>query len=543
MQDKNLTNTETQLDGENMTKKKFNFKLPDFKNKAVFKRGGYAVVITAVVLVGIIVFNILLSALSNRFMLVYDMTADKVHSISEDNIKFIKNIDKEVKLTVCAKKEEYSNYMSYYAQEYNVSSNAGDFSNYYEQTVNLIEKYNNYNDKIEIEFIDTQDSSFSKILSNYSNEELHYGDIIVSCTFDGTERYKIVGYEDIYDLYEDTSMQQYYGYTMVTVQGNNIETALTSAIAYVVNAEQKKVAFLTGHSKEDLSVNYRKLLETNNYDVDVIEDKIVNKLSDEYDAIFLVAPNKDFIEDEIKCIADFLDNGDKYGKGFVFIADAAAPYLENLYGFLEEWGIEVGDGILFETDSNYHLESTPTAIGTFPSTDDEIVNGMNFCITSANIPLSPVFNEEGDKKVTAFYTTSPSVVAAPKGTANSWDGADEYEKASYASIIQSQRTTYDSNNDLLKNSVIALSSVDFIASELAEYEQTSNKNMSFAVAERAVAAEDTGISFVTKTITEESFAASVTETAADTIKWIFMILLPIACIVTGIIVYIRRRNA
>ena len=133
MQNKNLMNTETK-------KGKLSFKLPNFKNKAVFKRGGYAVMITAVVLIGIIVFNILLSALSNRFMLVYDMTADKVNSISEDNIKFIKDIDKEVKVTVCAKEEEYSNYMNYYAQEYNVSDNSGAYSDYYEQTVSLIEK-------------------------------------------------------------------------------------------------------------------------------------------------------------------------------------------------------------------------------------------------------------------------------------------------------------------------------------------------------------------------------------------------------------------
>lgn len=543
MQDKNFTNSEI-LNGEEIKeKRKFNFKLPDFKNKAVFKRGGYAIVITAVVLIGIIVFNILLSALSNRFMLVYDMTADKVNSISEDNIKFIKDIDKEVKLTVCAKQEEYSNYMSYYAQEYNVNDNSGAYTDYYEQTMSLIEKYNNYNSKIKVEFNDTQDSSFSEILSKYSNEELHYGDIIVSCEFDGAERYKIIGYQDIYKLYEDTSMQQYYGYTTVAVEGNNIETALTSAIAYVVNDEQKKVAFLTGHSKEDFSASYRELLETNNYIVDVIDDTIVNEISDEYDAIFLVAPNRDFIEDELKCITDYLDNGEKYGKGFVFVADATAPYLDNFYGFLEEWGIEVGDGVLFETDSNYHLEGKPTLMGTFPTSDDDIINGMNYCITSSNTPLSPVFNEEGDKKVTTFYTTSPSVVAAPKGTANSWNGADEYEKGSYAAVIQSQRSAYDSNSNLIKNNVIALSSVDFISSELAEYQQTSNKNMSFAVAERAVLAEDTGISFVTKTITEESFAASVTETAADTIKWIFMILLPIACIVTGIVVYIRRRNA
>ncbi len=541
-ENKNLS-TQTS-EAQEVKTKKLSFKMPNFKNKALFKRGGYAVTVTVAVLVAVIAFNVLLSALSDRFMLVYDMTADKVNTISEENIDFIKKINTEVKVTVCAKQEEYSNYMSYYAQEYNVNDSSGAYTPYYVQTVSLVDKYNNYNNNIKVEFVDTQDASFADVTSKYSNEQLHYGDIIVSAEYEDSERYKIVGYQDIYELKEDNSMAQYgYDYTTITVEGNNIETALTSAIAYVTNLDDKRVAFLTGHSNEDMSEEYRKLLTTNNYIVDVIEDQIITDISDEYDAIFLIAPTKDFLEGELKAIADFLDNDEKYGKGFVYVANATLPYLENLNGFLEEWGIEVGDGILFETDSSYHLEGTPTILGTFASTDDKIVNGSSVCISGYNVPLTPLFSEEGDKKVTSIYSTRPSVVTAPKGTADSWKGADKYEKGTYASIIQSQRSAYDKDSNLLKNNVIVMSSTDFVFSELAEYEQTSNKNMSFAVAERAVGAEDTGISFVTKTISEQSFATSVTETSADVIKWIFMILLPVACIVTGIVVYIRRRNA
>ena len=535
-----VQNDEIMVNGEKLKKK---FKLPNLKNKAAFKRGTYSVIITAVVLIGIIAFNVLISALSNRFMLVYDMTSDKVNTISDDNIKYIKEIDKPVKVIVCAKDNQYTNNMVYYAQEYGIYDNSGAYSAYYDQTVSLIDKYESYNDNIEVQFYDTQDASFSAITQKYSNEELHYGDIIVSCEINGSERYKIVGYKDIYELYEDDSMQMYYGYSSVSVAGNNIETALTSAIAYVTNANDTKVAFITGHSKEDLSENYRKLLETNNYIVDVIDDTIVNKISNEYDAIFIVGPTKDFIEDELNAISDFLDNGEKYNKGLVFVANAAAPNLPNIYGFLEEWGIEIGEGILFETDSSFHLSDMPTAIGTFPAGEDEILNGMSACITSNNLPVSAAFETDGDKKVTTLYSTSPSVVNAPVGTSDKWKGADDYETAAFSSIIQSQRTAYDTNNNLIKNNVIVFGSTDYIYSDFADYSQTSNKNMSFAVAERAVGAEDTGISFVTKTINEESFATSVTESASETIKWIFMIILPIACIVTGVVVYIRRRNA
>ncbi len=541
MEDKNMMDTETLT--ENKGKKKFSFKLPNFKNKAQFKRGGYAIMITAVVLVGIVAFNILVSALSNRFMLVYDMTADKVNTIDEKNIAYIKNIEKEINITVCAKEEDYSENMVYYSQEYGINDQYGDYVDYYNQTVSLIKLYNKYNDDIKVDFVDTQDASFSKIMEKYSNESLHYGDIIVSAKYDDTERYKIIGYEDIYKLYTDESMYQYYGYATTILEGNNIETALTGAIAYVNTTEKKQVAFLTGHSKEDISQSYRELLEDNNYIVDVISDEVVNEISDKYDAIFIIGPTKDFLEDEINAISNYLDNGEKYDKGLVFVASASSPYMENIYGFLEEWGIEISDGILFETDPTYHLQDTPTVMYSGAVAEDEIVNGMSLCVSGYNVPISQAFTESGDKKVEPFYTTSSSVVAAPKGVSDKWNGAEEYETSTFATIIQSQRSAYDKNNNLIKNNIIVLSSTDFVYSDLSEYSQLSNKNMVFAVAERAVLAEDTGISFVTKTITDQSFSTEVTETAENRIKWIFMILLPLACIIVGTVVYIRRRNA
>ena len=56
-------------------------------------------------------------------------------------------------------------------------------------------------------------------------------------------------------------------------------------------------------------------------------------------------------------------------------------------------------------------------------------------------------------------------------------------------------------------------------------------------------AEDTGISFVSKTITNESFADSVSETSARIVRIIFMGLLLVACIAAGIYIFIRRKNA
>lgn len=512
------------------------------KNQALLRKGSFSVAITAAVLAGIIILNVLVSALSKRFVLEFDMSAEKENSMSEENIDYLKNLDAEVQITVCATPEDYEGgYMSYYAQNlYGVTSDATD---YYKQTIKLLDKYPAYNDKISLRYIDTQDSKFTEISSKYSNEKLSYGDIIVSCTKNGSERYKIVGFKDVYNLSEDSTYAAY-GYTTSTVGGNNVETAVTSAIAYVTSNKTKKAALITGHSKNDYTADYQTLLKENNYEITVISDSMIGSISDEYDAVIIAAPTADFLGAELDALSAFLENDGKLGKGLIFFADASAPYLTNLYDFLEQWGIAVGEGILFETNSQNYMPDDPMTMGTYPtSSDNDITSGMNLCITGYNVPITAAFESEGNITVTSLMSTPESVVAAPVGTAASWTGADDYTKQSYSSVIQAEMSDYDDDNNEISSYVLAFSSIEFIQSEYNEQPSVANKNITLAAAERAVGAENTGISFISKTITNESYSDSVTDSSAGIIRILFMFILPIACIALGIYIFIRRKNA
>ena len=50
------------------------------------------------------------------------------------------------------------------------------------------------------------------------------------------------------------------------------------------------------------------------------------------------------------------------------------------------------------------------------------------------------------------------------------------------------------------------------------------------------------ITFVPKTITTESFASSVTEAGTRAINIIFVVVLPVAVIAAGIVVWVRRKR-
>lgn len=525
----------------NLIKKTSKEKL--IKNTLFAKKGSYSIALTAIVFVGIIAFNILVTALSNRFVLEFDMTAQKQNSISEENIEYIKSVDKDVDIIVCATKDGYANYATAVGEQYYKVMSDTPSTHYFNQTVKLIEKYGEYNDKINVQFMDTQSSEFTKIASVYGTDNLEAGGIIVSTTReDGTKRYKKLSYGDIYELKEDNTYASY-GITTASIVGNNIETALTGAVAYALSDKDVKVALYTGHSTNDFTAGYKELLEKNNYTVDVISTTVLGKISDSYDVFVLAAPTTDFIESEINEIATFLKNDGKMQKGLIVFADASAPYLTSLYSFLNEWGIEISDGILYESDESYHVVDEPTVFVAQNTGKIKDLASMQVTLTGNNVPMKSLLDDKVDFKTVSVVEAFESTVKAPKGVTANWDGVKTAEHGPYSLIVESSQSTYDEDNNKIKSTITVFASSYFLMSDYNETASISNKNLALAMTDRASNMGDTGISFVTKSITNESYYESVTEASAGTMRTIFMFVIPVVIIALGILIFIKRRNA
>ncbi len=513
------------------------------KNTLLAKRGSYSIALTAIVLTAVIVLNVLVGALSDRFVLEFDMTPDKENSISAENVDYIKSIKNDVDVIICSAEESYANAVASNAQQVYGLSNDGSATEYFNQTVKLINKYNAYNSNINVKFVDTQSSEFTAITSTYGTDNLEYGSIIVSTdNEDGSKRYKKLNFTDIYALEEDQTYAAY-GMTMNTVVGNEIETALTGAISYVLSDIDVQVAILTGHTTTNITDSYVKLLKANNYEVDVIADAYLTKIPDKYEIIVIPDPTKDYMEEEINAISKFLENDGKYEKGMMVFTNAASPYLTDFYTFLKDWGIEIHDGVVYEPDENYHLSGDSTVLVSANTGDVEDLAEMQMCITGNNVPISAAFEENGSKTTATIVETMPDTVIAPKGVVTDWDGASGQEGKSYATLIESTHKAYDSNANEITSKISVFSSTYFLASSYNETASVSNKNLTLAMVDRAAKIEDTGIEFVPKSITNESFYESVTEASANAMRAIFMFILPLAVLAAGIVIFVKRRNA
>lgn len=504
--------------------------------KTRVRRGGYAVAFTAIALACVILINWLFYKLGDRVTLRYDLSLTGENSISEENEEFIKSIDREVSLTVCAPEADYAEQLDYYAANYYY---VYDESGYYEQTLNLINFYGELNSNIKVEYIDLTSTVGSAIVNEFPS--LFYGDIIVrAANNEGKTNSKLVGYDDIYSYSDSTGYGYYY-----SVTSNKLETALSSAINTVVSGATKNAAILSSCSETDVfETLFGSNLKLNSFEITEIEDNIINSISAEIDQLYIVYPTRDLLPDEISALNTWLYNGGERGKSLLFVPGTSVANTPNLNEFLKEWGISYSDGILFETSSSKHLSKSPTTLQAFNNTTtiSGVLEADKYFILGNNLPMTAAYETYSTKTTNVMVSTSDTVVAAPLGIdENNWEPTSDYEKGSYANLI----ITKDSDvvgDDLKTSYVAAFSSYDFIYSQWAQTSQIANMTTAINTASFTAGFDnDAKMIFVDKTVTVENFADSISENEAVSIRIIFMGIVPAILIVSGVVIWYRRR--
>ncbi len=524
---------------------------PRLRNKAAFKHGGYALAITAVIVAVAVGVNVLFAVLAQRVNLDLDISLSGDNTLTQENIDFIKEVDRDVKVIVCSTEDDYTNgTLDYVAQNYYGASDAT--GAYYDQALTLMKLYSVYSDKISVEFADPYDPSFTAVTSEYGNS-LAMGDIIVEATHqvDGkdTKRSTIIKYEDVYYLTDDSGYAAM-GYGYYTVSGCRIETALTSAIYKVTSAETKQAVVIGTHCNPALVDTYAAALELNNFEVTEQSGNVVTDISSDVDMVIIAAPEEDFMAEELDIIDEWLYNGGQRGKGLIFLASVSSPNLPVLYSFLEEWGIGMDTGVLFETNKSNYLTGDPMSVIFATDTDmtskneefpsiENILESTKAAAAGGNLPMYTTFENDGYRSTyPVLMTAGDTVVKAPVGTASDWTPDASYEKGAYPGLIVATEAEYV-DNELCTSYLAAFSSYDFISENwLSTY--NINNDLMMTTAKVISGAEDDGLVFKMKSQDAETFDSTVSASAATVITVIFQWAVPVLLIAAGVIVFVRR---
>ncbi len=522
----------------------FGSKSEKVKNKHLFKRGGYAVAIIALVIAVAIILNVLVGLLAERVTLEYDMTSEKKNSISAENAEYIKTVDKDITVYVLAPSAE-SYYGGGMAQAAQASMFYANTSDYYFQTTVLLEQYERLNPKIKIEYMDPNGTEVGAIVSKYG-VNYSYGDILVTCDFESEgnkfENDRSLTLADVY-TFEENNEYAAMGVTMYEINGSCLETSLTSAIAAVTSTKTLKVGIVTSHSSSGVYDYYKKLLSMNNFEVSEITDTLISSVSPELDAVVIAAPNKDFAKEELTAISKYLENDGKLGKNLVFYGDSSYQTLPNLYNFLAEWGITIESGIVFETSDSFRGMDYSTYISLSATSDFDFLGAGDYYASGYNIAMRETGSGYSGRETQTVLTTNGTSVVVPVDTDNSVAPSDSLEKRKLASCILSKESEYV-NNVPVQSNVIAFSSIDFISETYAlSYGSVMDyDSLNVDILRSITGIDEAEIVFDVKTIDATSELYVVSSASAKVMRVIFAAVIPVAILVLAFVIFFRRRN-
>ncbi len=275
---------------------------------------------------GTFLINVVAMQLGERYALAYDLTANAAFEIGEETRTLLHGLDRDVEIFVLATEDGFSG------------------SSYLLQAQRVIEQYPKLSPRVELTYVDyVFDPTFA---SRYPDLDLSEGDVLVT----SGDRTRQLQLSDLFN----------YAYAQggkPRIQSSRTEEALTSAILYVVSDDQVRIAVLTGNGMAQMTA-FTDLLVENNYEVSSV-NLATERLGDDYDLALLLGPQIDLSEDAINKLDAFLYNDGAYGKTLLYTADVTQESLPNVETYLNEWGVAVDGGAVFETTAERTYQYQP----------------------------------------------------------------------------------------------------------------------------------------------------------------------------------------
>lgn len=476
-----------------------------------FKYGSFATLISVGFVAIIVILNIIATILVDRYPLTIDMTSEKVFQLSDETINFLKELDEDVEIKVLAKKEDYLNASEYYAQ-----------------AITVLDNYQKYSNHIKIEYIDIiKDPS---IVSKYPDLSLASGNILVR----SDKRYKKLLDSDLFNTDFD------YTYYSQYITSSKAEQVLSSAIEYVTSDHTVLASIITGHEETE-SAGLSKILSLINFDT--VSQRILSEdINPDAQFVIINAPMRDYTTDEIKRLELFLENGGNYGKNLLYFADSEQPDLPNLEAFLEDWGIKIGDGIVYETSTNMLANAQyPFYSFTEYSSDDytSSIKDRDLLVMMAyGRPLTTLFEGKGSISTTQLLGYSDTSYIYPMDPPEGYTPSENDEKGPFGALIRSQKLRYDGTTPLTSNVFVFSTS---LAVDESITTSTVIGNAEYITEMlNTLSEKETTLNIVSKKIGSREININAAQIIV--LGLVFVILLPLAVLSAGIVVWIKRRN-
>lgn len=497
------------------------------------RHGALSVVFTVIFITAIVLINIIFNMVLDRFDISADLTDNSMYSIDPSTTEYVADIKDNVTITVTA---EETNFES-----------AG---TYYKQVSEIVKTFAATNSRITAQYLDLD--SNPSFYSKYG-ATLTAGSVIVESEKTGrnviitpsdylSPKYSFNGNEitaDEYSMY----YQLGYGSTgLLTVEYYAAaERCFLSGIMSVTDESPVRVAVLTedyGASSPSALVD---MLEANAYIIEEIKISSVAAIDSDIDFVILFAPIYDLSNDDLNKIDMWLDNGGKYDKNLMYIAAASVDELPNLNDYLEDWGLSVGTGFVFQTnDYAFNGANTYQTLSLSEGVYSEGVDTVTKQTQGDRLkPIELLFDEYSIYATESIVSSYSGSVIAPFDGLDGFDPASAEKSGSFTVVAGSSKTYYE-GVEPHQSRVYVASGHYIVDRTFMESTYLNNSDIFLNIFNYASGKDKVEISVSPKSFSVQTFEITASQKQAITI--VFAVAVPLAVIAAGIVVIVRRKR-
>ncbi len=497
------------------------------------RHGSMSVIISVVFLILVILFNIVASALTDRYPLLNaDLTKNSVYSLSQTTIDILESLDEDIAITILASEESCTS-----------PSSDLDPYNMIPQAHEMILRYAAYSDHIKVEHVDltrTPQILNESYLSEYANELGEYSIIVLNLE---TARVRVTSFYEMLP-YLQYVVDSYYYYDVseddYEISSSYAEAELTSAIRTVAVArETLPVAAYIGYGAD--SDAFLMALEANGYEL--VQMTTNEDIPENAELLILQSPTEDISTWLSARIEEWLYNNGNYGHTLYVFTDPAAPNMPQLNALLENWGMRYTTDIVYESDSTNVVAGAALDSYFYVQYADSVFTsaladaGKDTRVIMAN-NIELLFDSSNEKTTNAILTTTSGGYAC--ATADEYDavkgsGTDAGVKTVMA--ISSHYSTDSNGNEIQSNVVLAPSSIYY--ADVFSSSQFGNFSLMLSICNEFAGMGDIYVDIEAKYLSDVDF--SIDSSSLTAITLIFTLIVPLILLGLGIFVYIRRR--
>jgi hypothetical protein len=489
-----------------------------FFEKRNLRYGFVSVCITLVVIAAIVLFNVVLTALFKKYPLDIDLTEDRIFEISAETIGFLGELDQDVDIYVLNTESSFI---------------TGSPAEYFIQANEVIRKYSQYSPRVRLEYVDLiRNPDFP---SRFPGTDAVINDILIV----SEGRSRKLSPRDLFNI-----QTSYYG---SYISSSKAEQAMTSALLGVTSKKSSLAVVIGGHGELDVGA-FTELLKMNVWEVLTI-NTITEAIPPEASLLILAAPDRDLSTGELANIDSFLEGGNR--RIFFYLSSlsqpgqsnqSGEPSLPNLDAFLAEWGLASDSGIVFETDGGRIIGDSPyLSFADFVEDDyskPAIAKGL-YPVLPQSRPLRLVYETQRYRKTQVLIRSSPSAGIRPPEAPLDWSPSARDLKADIPLLALSSSTRNNVEGDIVRAYVLACGSAAAWNPSILGNINIANSGYFLDLLGRLAGREDQ-IYIEDKTLGFSNL--NITGLQVVVLALIFIVLVPLAVLVTGIVVWLRRRH-